>query len=160
MKFKKHFHYPFHKSLILILFTRLSQVYISQGSFRLYRGRAGQAVLTTNFLLMILTHSGHVPGAADLLLAQLCGQASVGTTEHRLVGKTLHWLDMLLSVLSGVAWHGGSFLLRATVGCCLVAIGWPINLTLCGIWKLSVGGSCINSNQTFWGEVDCNRLLK
>ena len=39
-------------------------------------------MLTIFFLLMILTHSGHVPGAAGLLLAQLCGQAPVGTTIH------------------------------------------------------------------------------
>jgi len=52
---------------------------------------------------MILTRSGHAPGAAGLLLGQLCGQASVETAVHWLVVKTLHWLDMLLLVLYGVA---------------------------------------------------------
>ena len=51
-----------------------------------------------NLLLMIPTHSGHVPG---LLLVQLCGQASVGKPIHWLVGKTLHWLEM-----SCPAWLG------------------------------------------------------
>lgn len=59
---------------IYVKLTRLSQVYMSQGAFRLYRGRVGQAVLTTKFLLVIPAHSRHVSGTTDLLLAHWWGK--------------------------------------------------------------------------------------
>ena len=41
-----------------------------------------------------------------VLLACFFPNCADKPTVHWLVGKTLHWLDILLSILSGMAWHG------------------------------------------------------